>query len=86
MPRGWVRMRRISAGPLVDYKPRAIHSTIWVPRTFDGTEAHKLRVTRSNGDVTYVYSIPITSSRSARSIGASSTACPTETVIDYGDL
>ena len=45
-------------GPLVDYKEKGNRVDYLGTEDVDGTEAHKLKVTRSTGDVDYVYLDP----------------------------
>ena len=42
------------AGPLVDYQAKGYTLDYLGTEDIDGTEAHKLRVTRPNGDLSYV--------------------------------
>jgi len=46
------------AGPLVDYKAKGNHIEYLGTEDIDGTDAHKLKVTRPNGDYLYVYLDP----------------------------
>ena len=46
------------SGPLVDYKAKGYTLDYLGTEDVDGTDAHKLRVTRPNGDVIYVYLDP----------------------------
>ena len=73
------------AGALVDYKAKGYKLEYLGTEDVDGTDAHKLRVTRANGDITYVYLDPdyfleirIINRRIERGV-------PVETVTDYGD-
>ncbi|MBV9007669.1 MAG: hypothetical protein JO354_00670 [Verrucomicrobia bacterium] len=45
-------------GPLVDWKEKGSTVEYLGTEDVDGTEAHKLKVTRKNGDVTFVYLDP----------------------------
>jgi hypothetical protein len=45
-------------GPLVDYKNKGNTVEYLGTEDVDGTAAHKLKVTRKNGDVTYIYLDP----------------------------
>ena len=45
-------------GALVDYQAKGYKLDYLGTEDLDGTEAHKLRVTRPNGDITYVYLDP----------------------------
>ena len=74
-PRRAARLRRrdeaLSAedadfdGPLVDWQKKGHHVEYLGTEDVDGTQAHKLRVTRKDGDIEYVYLDPDTSWRSA---------------------
>ncbi len=73
------------AGALVDYKSKGYKLDYLGTEDIDGTEAHKLRVTRPNGDVTMVYLDPdhfleirIVNRRIEHGV-------PNETVTDFGD-
>src|SRR6201995_3753194 len=46
------------AGPLVDYKAKDYKLDYLGTEDVDGTEAHKLRITRKNGDLTTVWLDP----------------------------
>lgn len=46
------------AGPLVDWKEKGSKVEYLGTEDVDGTQAHKLKVTRKNGDVNYVYLDP----------------------------
>jgi hypothetical protein len=72
-------------GTLVDYQAKRYSLDYLGTEDIDGTEAHKLRVTRPNGDVAIVYLDPdyfleirIVNRRIEHGI-------PNETVTDYGD-
>jgi outer membrane lipoprotein-sorting protein len=72
-------------GALVDYKAKGYTLDYLGTEDVDGTDAYKLRVTRPNGDITYVYLDPeffleirIINRRIEHGI-------PVETVTDYGD-
>jgi outer membrane lipoprotein-sorting protein len=73
------------AGALVDYKAKGYKLDYLGTEDVDGTDAYKLRVTRANGDVTYVFLDPNyfleirTISRRIQH------GVPKETVTDYGD-
>ena len=73
------------AGTLVDYKAKGYKLDYLGTEDVDGTDAYKLRVTRANGDVTYVFLDPNyfleirTISRRIQH------GVPRETVTDYGD-
>jgi len=73
------------AGSLVDYQAKGYKLDYLGTEDIDGTEAHKLRVTRPNGDVAYVYLDPdyfleirTVSRRIEHGI-------PNETITEYGD-
>jgi outer membrane lipoprotein-sorting protein len=73
------------AGALVDYKAKGYKLDYLGTEDVDGTDAYKLRVTRANGDITYVFLDPDyfleirTISRRIQH------GVPRETVTDYGD-
>jgi hypothetical protein len=46
------------AGPLVDWQEKGSNVEYLGTEDIDGTQAHKLKVTRKNGDVNYVYLDP----------------------------
>ena len=78
-------MRRDFAGTLVDYNATGYALDYLGTEDVDGTEAHKLRVTRQNGDITYVYLDP-DYFLEVRTINRRiEHGVPNETVIDYGD-
>jgi hypothetical protein len=73
------------AGPLVDYQAKGYTLDYLGTEDIDGTDAYKLRVTRPNGDVAYVYLDPdqfleirIVNRRIEHGV-------PRETITDYGD-
>jgi len=73
------------AGPLVDYKAKGYQLEYLGTEDVDGTDAYKIRVTRPNGDLSYVYLDPdyfleirIVDRRIQHGV-------PKETVTDYGD-
>src|SRR3954454_9718465 len=73
------------AGALVDYQSKGYKLDYLGTEDLDGTDAHKLRVTRPNGDVTMVYLDPdhfleirIVNRRIEHGV-------PVETVTDFGD-
>ena len=73
------------AGILVDYQAKGYALDYLGTEDVDGTEAHKLRVTRPNGDITYVYLDP-DYFLEVRAINRRiEHGVPNETVIDYGD-
>ncbi|MBL6749683.1 MAG: hypothetical protein ISP90_04140 [Nevskia sp.] len=72
-------------GPLVDYKSKNYKLDYLGTEDVDGTEAHKIQVTKPDGDVLYVYLDPdyfleirIVSRHLVR-------GAPKETVADFGD-
>ena len=72
-------------GALVDYQAKGYTLDYLGTEDIEGTEAHKLRVTRPNGDITYVYLDPdhfleirVVNRRIEHGV-------PNETVTDYGD-
>lgn len=73
------------AGPLVDYKGKGYTLDYLGTEDVDGTEAHKLRVTRPNGDLTYVYLDPEYFLEIRTVNRRIEHGVPHETVTDYGD-
>jgi len=73
------------AGTLVDYKAKGYTLDYLGTEDVDGTEAHKLRVTRPNGDITYVYLDPDYFLEVRTVNRRIEHGVPHETVIDYGD-
>ncbi len=73
------------AGPLVDYKAKGYTLDYLGTEDVDGTEAHKLRVTRPNGDLTYVYLDPEYFLEIRTVNRRIEHGVPHETVTDYGD-
>ncbi len=72
-------------GALVDYQAKGYKLDYLGTEDIEGTEAHKLRVSRPNGDVAYVYLDPdyfleirIVNRRIEHGV-------PNETITDYGD-
>jgi hypothetical protein len=72
-------------GVLVDYEAKGYKLDYLGTEDIDGTEAHKLRVTRPNGDISYVYLDPdyfleirVVNRRIEHGV-------PNETITDYGD-
>ena len=72
-------------GALVDYQAKGYTLDYLGTEDIDGTEAHKLRVTRPNGDITFVYLDPdhfleirVVNRRIEHGV-------PNETIVDYGD-
>jgi len=73
------------AGPLVDYKAKGYKLDYLGQEDIDGTEAYKLRVTRTNGDLTTVYLDP-DYFLEIRTVNLRiEHGVPVETVVDYGD-
>jgi outer membrane lipoprotein-sorting protein len=72
-------------GPLVDYKAKGYRLDYLGTEDVDGTEAHKLRVTRPNGDLTYVYLDPEYFLEIRTVNRRIEHGVPNETVTDYGD-
>ena len=73
------------AGVLVDYKAKGYTLDYLGTEDIDGTQAHKLRVTRPNGDVTYVYLDPDYFLEIRAVNRRIEHGVPNETVVDYGD-
>ncbi len=73
------------AGPLIDYKAKGYKLDYLGTEDVDGTEAHKLRVTRPNGDITYVYLDPDYFLEIRTINRRIEHGVPSETVTDYGD-
>jgi hypothetical protein len=73
------------AGPLVDYKAKGYTLDYLGTEDVDGSEAHKLRVTRPNGDLTYVYLDPEYFLEIRTINRRIEHGVPNETVTDYGD-
>ena len=72
-------------GVLVDYKAKGYTLDYLGTEDIDGTEAHKLRVSRSNGDLTYVYLDPDYFLEIRTVNRRIEHGVPNETVTDYGD-
>ncbi|HZO20934.1 MAG TPA: hypothetical protein VFB37_00430 [Steroidobacteraceae bacterium] len=72
-------------GPLVDYKAKGYKLDYLGTEDVDGTEAHKLRVTRPNGDIVYVYLDPDYFLEIRTVERRIEHGVPSETVTDYGD-
>jgi hypothetical protein len=72
-------------GALVDYQAKGYKLDYLGTEDIDGTEAHKLRVTRSNGDVTYVYLDPDYFLEIRTVNRRIEHGVPNETITDYGD-
>ena len=73
------------AGALVDYKAKGYTLDYLGTEDIDGTQAHKLRVTRPNGDVTYVYLDPDYFLEIRTVNRRIEHGVPNETVTDFGD-
>jgi len=72
-------------GPLVDYAAKGYALEYLGTEDIDGTEAHKLRLTRTNGDITYVYLDPDYFLEIRTVNRRIEHGVPKETVTDYGD-
>jgi outer membrane lipoprotein-sorting protein len=72
-------------GALVDYKAKGYKLDYLGTEDVDGTEAHKLRVTRPNGDITYVFLDPEYFLEIRTLSRRIEHGVPKETVTDYGD-
>src|SRR5579862_2480592 len=72
-------------GVLVDYKDKGYTLDYLGTEDVDGTAAHKLRVTRQNGDITYVYLDPDYFLEIRTINRRIEHGVPKETVTDYGD-
>jgi hypothetical protein len=72
-------------GVLVDYKAKGYTLDYLGTEDVDGTEAYKLRVTRKNGDITYVYLDPDYFLEIRTINRRFEHGVPKETVTDYGD-
>jgi len=72
-------------GPLAVYKAKGYTLDYLGTEDVDGTEAHKLRVTRPNGDITYVYLDPDYFLEIRSVTRAIQHGVPHETVTDYSD-
>ena len=73
------------AGPLVDYQSKGYRLDYLGTEDIDGTEAHKLRVTRGNGDVVFVYLDPDHFLEIRTVNRRIEHGVPNETITDYGD-
>ena len=73
------------AGALVDYRAKGYKLDYLGTEDIEGTEAHKLRVTRPNGDLTYVYLDPDYFLEIRTINRRIEHGVPNETVTDYGD-
>ena len=72
-------------GVLVDYKEKNYKLDYLGTEDIDGTDAHKLRVTRPNGDITVVYLDPDHFLEIRTVNRRIEHGVPVETVTDYGD-
>lgn len=72
-------------GVLVDYKAKGYTLDYLGTEDVDGTAAHKLRVTRPNGDITYVYLDPDYFLEIRTINRRIEHGVPKETVTDFGD-
>lgn len=73
------------AGALVDYKAKGYTLDYLGTEDVDGTDAYKLRVTRPNGDITFVYLDPDYFLEIRTIDRRIEHGVPKETVTDYGD-
>lgn len=72
-------------GALVDWKAKGYTLDYLGTEDVDGTDAYKLRVSRSNGDITYVYLDPDYFLEIRTISRRIEHGVPRETVTDYGD-
>ena len=72
-------------GVLVNYQKKGYTLDYLGTEDIDGTEAHKLRVTRRNGDITYVYLDPDAFLEIRTVNRRIEHGVPNETITDYGD-
>ncbi len=72
-------------GALVDYRAKGYKLDYLGTEDVDGTEAYKLRVTRPNGDITYVFLDPDYFLEIRTINRRIQHGIPKETVTDYGD-
>jgi hypothetical protein len=72
-------------GPLVDWKAKGYKLDYLGTEDVDGTDAYKLRVTRPNGDITYVFLDPDYFLEIRTVNRRIQHGVPRETVTDYGD-
>jgi hypothetical protein len=72
-------------GVLVDYKTKGYALDYLGAEDVDGTETYKLRITRPNGDITYVYLDPDYFLEIRTVNRRIEHGVPRETVTDYGD-
>jgi len=72
-------------GPLVDYQAKGYKLDYLGTEDVDGTDAYKLRVTRPNGDITYVFLDPDYFLEIRTVNRRIQHGVPKETVTDFGD-
>ncbi|MGH8157404.1 MAG: hypothetical protein ACREPQ_04750 [Rhodanobacter sp.] len=72
-------------GPLVDWQAQGSKLDYLGTEDIDGTEAHKLKVTRKNGDIEYVYLDPDHFLEIRTTTDQIVRGTHVETVTDYGD-
>lgn len=72
-------------GPLVDYREKGYRLESLGTEDVDGTEAYKLRLTRPNGDLMYVYLDPDYFLEIRTLSRRIEHGVPSETITDYGD-
>ena len=72
-------------GPLVDYKVKGYQLESLGTEDVDGTDAYKLRLTRPNGDLIYVYLDPDYFLEIRTLTRRIEHGVPNETITDYGD-
>jgi len=72
-------------GPLIDYREKGYEVEYLGTEDVDGTQAHKLRVTRPNGDILFVYLDPDYFLEIRTLSRRIEHGVPNETVTDYGD-
>jgi hypothetical protein len=72
-------------GALVDYQEKGSKLDYLGTEDVDGTQAYKLRVTRPNGDITYVYLDPDYFLEIRTLSRRIEHGVPNETITDYGD-
>ena len=73
------------AGALVDYQAKGYKLDYLGTEDVDGTDAHKVRVTRQNGDITYVFLDPEYFLEIRTITRRIQHGVPRETVTDFGD-
>ncbi len=85
MPRSSSEDAADFAGVLVDYKAKGYTLDYLGTEDVDGTDAYKVRVTRPNGDITYVFLDPDYFLEIRTITRRIQHGIPRETVTDYGD-